>query len=104
MVQSDVADAILEVMDSGINELNINGEEYRFMRFFTEVGNQDAGCSRPSRLVPTSRCFPAWHPTTAFERCGASRARFRSRYRRQMVALARMETCLRKPHPEEPIS
>ena len=38
----DVADAILDATESGFNELNINGEAYRFMRFFTEVGHQGA--------------------------------------------------------------
>ncbi|WP_206955017.1 hypothetical protein [Trinickia acidisoli] len=42
VIQNDVADAILEATGSGFNELNIDGEVYRFMRFFTEVGNQGA--------------------------------------------------------------
>ena len=41
-IQSDLANAILESTESGLNELSINGEAYRFMRFFTEVGNQGA--------------------------------------------------------------
>lgn len=42
VIQSDLADAILESTESGLNELSINGETYRFMRFFTEVGRQGA--------------------------------------------------------------
>ena len=42
VIQNDFADAILEATGSGFNELSINGEAYRFMRFFTEVGNQGA--------------------------------------------------------------
>lgn len=42
LIQSDLADAILDSTKSGLNELSINGEAYRFMRFFTEVGNQGA--------------------------------------------------------------
>lgn len=42
VIQNDVADAILEATGSGLNELGINGETYRFMRFFTEFGHQGA--------------------------------------------------------------
>jgi hypothetical protein len=42
VIQSDLADAILESTESGLNELSINGETYRFMRFFTGVGRQGA--------------------------------------------------------------
>jgi len=42
VIQNDVADAILDATESGFNELNINGEAYRFMRFFAEVGHQGA--------------------------------------------------------------
>ena len=42
VVQNDVADAMLEATRSGFNELSINGETYRFMRFFTEVDSQGA--------------------------------------------------------------
>lgn len=41
-IQSNLADAILESTESGLNELSINGETYRFMRFFAEVGHQGA--------------------------------------------------------------
>lgn len=41
-IRNDIADAILESTVSGFNELNINGEAYRFMRFFTEIGNEGA--------------------------------------------------------------
>jgi hypothetical protein len=42
VIQNELADAILEATGSGFNQLNINGETYRFMRFFTEVGHQGA--------------------------------------------------------------
>ena len=42
LIQNDVADAILEATGSGLNELEINGETYRFMRFFTELDHQGA--------------------------------------------------------------
>ncbi len=42
VIQNDLANAILESTTSGLNELSINGETYRFMRFFTEVGRQGA--------------------------------------------------------------
>lgn len=42
VIQNDVADAILDATGSGFNELNINGEGYRFMRSFTEVGKEGA--------------------------------------------------------------
>jgi hypothetical protein len=41
-IQSDLADAILELTESGFNELSIDGETYRFMRFFAEVRRQGA--------------------------------------------------------------
>lgn len=42
VIRNDLADAILEATGSGLNALDINGEAYRFMRFFTEVGSQGA--------------------------------------------------------------
>ena len=42
VIQNDLADAILDSTQSGLNELSINGEAYRFMRFFTQVGRQGA--------------------------------------------------------------
>lgn len=42
VIRNDVADAILDATQSGFNELNINGEAYRFMRFFADVGKQGA--------------------------------------------------------------
>ncbi|MGN6653432.1 hypothetical protein [Trinickia sp.] len=42
VIQNNLADAILESTESGLNELSINGETYRFMRFFTEVNRQGA--------------------------------------------------------------
>lgn len=41
-IQSNLADTILESTESGLNELSINGETYRFTRFFAEVGHQGA--------------------------------------------------------------
>jgi len=42
VIQNNVADAILDATGSGLNELDINGETYRFMRFFTEFADQGA--------------------------------------------------------------
>lgn len=42
VIRNEIADAMLEITVSGFNELSINGETYRFMRFFTEIGNQGA--------------------------------------------------------------
>jgi hypothetical protein len=42
VIKNDVADAILDATQSGFNELSLNGEAYRFMRFFSHVGNQGA--------------------------------------------------------------
>jgi hypothetical protein len=42
VIQNDLANAILESTKSGLNALNINGETYRFVRFFTEVDRQGA--------------------------------------------------------------
>lgn len=41
-IPNDLANAILESTKSGLNELSVNGETYRFMRFFTEIGRQGA--------------------------------------------------------------
>ena len=42
VIRNDLADAILEFTESGLNELSMNGEAYRFMRFFTDVDRQGA--------------------------------------------------------------
>ena len=42
VIQSDIADAILDATGSGLNEMDINGETYRFMRFFTEFDDKGA--------------------------------------------------------------
>lgn len=42
VIRNEVADAILEVTVSGFNEVDINGELYRFMRTFTQVGGHGA--------------------------------------------------------------
>lgn len=42
VIQNELADAILEVTASGYNEMDIDGEAYRFTRTFTQVGGSGA--------------------------------------------------------------
>lgn len=41
-IRHELANAILEATRSGFNQLDINGQTYRFLRTFTQAGNHGA--------------------------------------------------------------